>query len=72
MDVRASLVAADVVITGAAPSPLALHLVDSQLAKACELAGATSVTVDRRPGDGPRQQRVQLAWSSDAIATNRG
>ena len=67
-----SAAGAEVVIDGEASSPLAWHLVEAELGKACELAGAASVVVDRRPGDGPRQQRIQLAWSSDAVATNRG
>ena len=61
--------AADVVITGAAPSPLALHLVDSQLAKACELAGATDVTVGVTASS--PEYRFSLAWAG-ALAMNVG
>jgi len=61
--------AADVVITGAAPSPLALHLVDSQLAKACELAGATDVTVGVTASS--PEYRFSLAWAG-AQAMNVG
>ncbi len=55
-------VAADVVIHGAAPSPLALQLVESQLAKACELAGATDVTVGVTASS--PEYRFSLAWAS--------
>ncbi|MBK7071121.1 MAG: protein kinase [Myxococcales bacterium] len=67
-----SAAGAEVIIDGEATSPLAWHLVEAELGKACELAGAASVVVSRQPGAGPRQQRVHLAWSSDAVATNRG
>ncbi len=53
--------AVDVVITGAAPSPLALNLVDSQLAKACELAGAVDVTVGLTASS--PEYRFSLAWT---------
>ncbi|HVV87387.1 MAG TPA: protein kinase [Kofleriaceae bacterium] len=56
--------AADVIITGAAPSPLALHLVESQLAKACELAGGLDVTVDVTASS--PEYRFALAWAAPA------
>jgi serine/threonine-protein kinase len=56
--------AAEVVLTGAAPSPLAVHLVEAQLAKACELAGASDVTVDVTSSS--PEYRFALAWSAAA------
>ena len=62
--------AAEVVITGAAPSPLALHLVESQLLKACELAGATDVTVDMTASS--PEYRFSLAWAAPVAAAASG
>jgi hypothetical protein len=56
--------AAEVITTGAAPSPLALSLIESQLVKACELAGASEVTVDVTSSN--PEYRFALAWLSAA------
>ena len=52
------------VITGAAPSPLALNLVESQLVKACELAGGTDVVVDVTSSS--PEYRFALTWINPA------
>ncbi len=57
--------AADVVVMGAAP-PLAVALVAAELGKACELAGATGVTVEAQ-SDG-REHRFAVAWQPGAEA----
>ncbi len=51
-------------ITGAAPSPLALDLVESQLAKACELAGGNDVTVEVTLSS--PEYRFALTWTNPA------
>jgi hypothetical protein len=56
--------AADVIVTGAAPSPLALYLIESQLTKACELAGAVDVTADITASS--PEYRFALAWTATA------
>jgi diguanylate cyclase (GGDEF)-like protein len=43
--------------------PLAWSLIAAQLGKACELAGATAVEVESRPGLGPRQQVLAVRWA---------
>ncbi|MBK9033977.1 MAG: protein kinase [Myxococcales bacterium] len=64
-----SAAGAELLIDGTATSPLAWHLVTAQIGKACELAGATRVEVERRSSDGDRQQRLAISWSSDHAGT---
>jgi hypothetical protein len=52
--------AADVIIVGACP-PLAIPLCRAELAKACELAGATGVSVTEQ-SDG-REHRFAVSWN---------
>jgi diguanylate cyclase (GGDEF)-like protein len=52
--------AADVIIVGACP-PLAIPLCSAELAKACELAGATGVSVTEQ-SDG-REHRFAVSWN---------
>ena len=67
-----SAAGAELTVEGEATSPLAWYLVEAELGKACELAGATNVTVSRQPGATSRQHRIVLGWSSDAVATQQG
>jgi uncharacterized protein (TIGR02265 family) len=55
--------AADVIVIGNAP-PLAVHLIEAELAKACELAGATHVEVTSQ-SDG-REHRFSVTWQAGA------
>jgi hypothetical protein len=55
--------AADVIIVGACP-PLAVHLCSAELAKACELGGATGVQVTEQ-SDG-REHRFAVTWNPAA------
>ena len=66
--VRRAAVGAEVVVEGEAAPPLAWHLVSAELGKACELAGASAVTVVTAPGATDRRHTFTITWSSEAVA----
>ena len=57
--------AAEVALAGEVPSPLVLPLVEAQLVKACELAGAADVAV-ALAGASP-DHRFMLTWAAAAV-----
>jgi len=60
---------ADVIVEGEAAPPLAWHMVSAELGKACELAGASAVSVATMAGASDHRQGFAITWSSDVIPT---